>query len=184
MLEPGAANSSARATSAGSQAVAALCPKCALCCNGVLFVDVRLQATDDAERLASMGVPVRSRGTAKRFAQPCACLDGKECRIYADRPSRCRSFECGLLKKVQAGQITERVALTCIRRARDCSEKVRRILRGLGDTNETVPLSRRYQRMMRQPIDLSADERIAELRGELIMTVADLVGLLEKHFLQ
>src|ERR1044072_8585151 len=85
-----------------------LCRACALCCNGVLFADVRLQAGDDVARLTELGVPLKRRGAVARFSQPCACLDGKLCRIYADRPARCRTFECRLLKRALAGDVTER----------------------------------------------------------------------------
>jgi len=163
--------------------VAALCPQCALCCNGVLFADVRLQKGDDAKRLTALGVPLKKRGAITRFIQPCSCLEGKLCRIYKERPTRCRTFECRLLQRTQAGEVTERAALKTIQATRRRAENVRRILRELGDTDETVPLSRRYQKMMREPIDLSAGERIGDLRGELMMAVAELVGTLERDFL-
>ena len=163
--------------------VSRLCPHCALCCNGVLFADVRLQPGDDAQHLQKLGLPLRSRGVVTRFAQPCACLEGKSCRIYADRPLRCRSFECRLLQRTGVGEVSEAAALKTIRDTRQRAENVRRILRELGDTDETVPLSRRYQRMMRQPIDLAAGEHLCDLRGELMLAVGELVGGLEREFL-
>jgi Fe-S-cluster containining protein len=167
----------------GPDFIQALCPNCALCCNGVLFADVRLQAGDDAARLTALGVPLMKRGALTRFSQPCSCLEGNLCRIYADRPMRCRTFECRLLQRTQAGEVTERAALKTIQATRRRAENVRRILRELGDTDEAVPLSRRYQRMMREPVDLSAEERMVDLRGELMMAVAELVGALERDFL-
>ena len=163
--------------------VSTLCPTCALCCNGVLFADVRLQARDDALRLASLGMTLRRKGSVVRFAQPCSCLSGTRCTIYDERPERCRTFECQLLKRALTGEVTERTALASIRKARAASENVRRILCELGDNDESVPLSRRYQRMMRQPIDLSADERLIDLRGELMMAVSELAAILEQDFL-
>src|ERR1700748_3549237 len=94
-----------------------LCPNCGMCCDSTLFADVELRAGDDPKRLAKLGVSIArkededehddqrdfKKGRSKlAFAQPCACFDGKFCGIYADRPKRCRLFECGLLKKVQA----------------------------------------------------------------------------------
>src|SRR5437868_1476023 len=90
----------------------ALCLECGLCCNGVIFADVRLQRGDDPGRLRALGLPIatphapssasplRKTGgvPAPRFAQPCAALDGCRCRIYADRPAYCRQFDCLLLK--------------------------------------------------------------------------------------
>lgn len=160
-----------------------LCPNCALCCNGVLFADVRLRAGDDAARLRELGVPLKQRGSIARFPQPCSCLEGNRCRMYADRPERCRTFECRVLQRAQAGEVSESAALKAIQQARRRAERVRRILRELGDTDETVPLSRRYQRMMRQPIDLADDPRIVDLRGELMRAVGELAGTLENNFL-
>jgi len=163
--------------------VTTLCSACALCCNGALFADVRLQRGDSARKLAALGVQLKQRGAVTRFAQPCSCLDGKLCRIYADRPVRCRAFECRTLQRTQAGEISKEQALKNIRRALRFAGRVRRILRKLGDTDESTPLSRRYQRVMRQPIDLSEDEHISDLRGELLLAVADLAGVLERDFL-
>lgn len=164
--------------------VTTLCPACTLCCNGVLFADVRLQEGDDTQRLAALGVVLKRGSSITRFLQPCGCLDGKLCRIYRDRPARCRKFECRLLKRAEAGEVSERAALRSIRNARRCAENVRRILRALGDIDETIPLSRRYQRMMRQPIDLAGEQRLTDLRGELILTVSELVAVLDRDFLR
>ena len=160
-----------------------LCPACALCCNGVLFADVRLRPEDDAARLEEIGLALKRRNGKARFTQPCACLHGTACAIYADRPLRCRTFECRLLMHAQGGEVSEAAALRSIREALERAENVRRILRELGDQDESLPLTRRYQRIMRQPIDLAADERAGDLRGELMMAVAGLAEALERDFL-
>ncbi len=154
-----------------------------MCCNGVLFADVRLQPGDDARRLTELGVPLKSGKVNARFRQPCSCLQQGVCGIYNERPTRCRTFECRLLQRALAGEVSERRALQSIREARRRVEKVRGILQQLGDTDESVPLSRRYQRMMRQPIDLAADQRMVQLRGEMMTAVADLAAVLERDFL-
>jgi hypothetical protein len=163
--------------------VALLCPQCALCCNGVLFADVRLQSADDPERLVALGVPLKRSARGARFPQPCSCLAGNLCRIYADRPARCRSFKCRLLQRTAAGETTPRAALNAIKNARARAEKVRRLLRELGDEDESLPLARRYQRMMRRPIDLAGEQRLVDLRGELMLAVAELTDLLRREFL-
>jgi len=53
----------------------------------------------------------------------------------------------------------------------------------LGDAEESVPLSLRSQRVMRQPINLAADEEMIELRGELMLAVSRLAHQLEREFL-
>jgi len=165
-------------------AVDQLCPNCGLCCNGVLYSDVELQAGDDAEKLIGLGMSLRKKGTKRALVQPCRCFDGKFCRIYADRPERCAAFECGLLQRVQSGALPAPAALRRIAVAKDLADKVRRLLVQLGDDDEPSALTRRYGRMMRRPIDLSADEATAGARGELMLAVNDLMQVLRREFLK
>jgi uncharacterized protein len=118
--------------------VALLCPKCGLCCNGVLFADVKLQKGDAARRLAELGLELKKPGRKTAFPQPCAGFDGTLCRIYADRPRYCRAFECGLLKRVQAGEMGVKAALKIIADARRRVEKVRRRLQRLGQNDGQI----------------------------------------------
>ena len=161
----------------------ALCLACGLCCNGVLFGDVELQRSDDAKRLAALGVELFGKGRKSAFSQPCSCFDGKLCDIYADRPKQCRAFECGLLKRVKAGKLTAGAALKAIAEARRSSEAVLKLVRELGSTDETKPLNQRYAAVVAQPIDMAADEAVLERRGELMMAVAKLVETLQRDFL-
>ena len=164
--------------------VSQLCPKCGLCCNGVLFADVELRKGDDIQRLAEFGLSLEKKGRKQAFAQPCACFDGKLCRIYNERPTRCRTFECGLLKRVQAGEMGADAALKTIAEVQRLAEKVRGQLRRLGQSDEQLALNRRYAQVMREPIDLSGPEDAAELRGELMLAVNDLMQMLRQDFLK
>ncbi len=83
-----------------------LCPNCGLCCDNTLFADVELCAEDDPKRLSELGLSLMKKGRDRlAFTQPCACFDGKFCKIYADRPKHCTLFEGALLKKVSAGEM-------------------------------------------------------------------------------
>jgi uncharacterized protein len=165
------------------EAVAALCPACGFCCNGVLFADVELQRGDDAARLQALGVKLFAKGGKRRFAQPCACFDGKRCRIYLDRPERCRTFECRLLKRVMAGELEAEAALRRIAGAVKAANQVRRLVRQLGETDERLPLSRRYARIMAQPIDFAGDEAVITRRSDLMLAVDRLAKILARDFL-
>jgi len=165
-------------------AVAQLCPACGMCCNGVLFGDVELQPRDDAQRLTALGMELFPKGRKQCFNQPCACFDRKWCRIYADRPNRCRAFECRLLQRVQAGKTTSDAALKAIGEARGCADRVRDLVRQLGHTDERMPLNRRYSAIMSQPLDLASDDdETAECRSELMLAVHKLTQILERDFL-
>jgi Fe-S-cluster containining protein len=162
-----------------------LCPSCGLCCDSTLFADVELRAGDDAIELERLGLSPEKKGRNKTaFAQPCACFDGKLCKIYDDRPKRCRTFECGLLKKVKADELSVGGALGKISKAKILVRKVRWLLRTLGQNDEQLALTKRYSQAMSAPVDLSASDNVSELRGELMMAVSDLMQQLQCDFLK
>lgn len=170
--------------SSTAEAIAKLCPQCGLCCNGVIFGDVELQRGDDKKALAAAGVEFFRKGRKTAFDQPCACLQQGLCTIYENRPQRCAAFDCGLLKRVQRGKITTNVALRKISEARKRAEAVTKLVRQLGNKDESVPLNQRYAAVIAEPIDMSADESEIERRGELMMAVSRLVEALDRDFLQ
>jgi Fe-S-cluster containining protein len=155
-----------------------LCLSCGLCCDGTLFRDVELQPSDDAAKLHVLGLRmIRSRrGEAAahpKFPQPCSALcPDLKCRVYADRPARCRQFECALFKSVAAAPSELPAALKVIRQTRAQADEVRRLLRKLGDTGEHLALAKRFKRVKRKmeagelPAGLDAEtayDRFAEL---------------------
>ena len=167
-----------------SNSVDQLCPNCGLCCDSTLFADVELRAGDDARRLRELGLTIQQETPKKlAFAQPCACFDGRLCKIYGDRPKRCRQFECGLLKRLEAGEMTAGAALKKISEAKQRTEKVRELLRSLGQRDEQMALTHRYTEAIIAPVDL-ADEAGAERHGELMLAVNDLMTRLERDFLR
>jgi Fe-S-cluster containining protein len=151
----------------------------------VLFADVELRAGDNEKQLAQLGLRVEKKGRSKlAFAQPCACFDGTLCNIYEDRPRRCRTFECGLLKRVQAGELETDAALIKISKAKRRVEKVRERLRQLGQKDEQLALVKRYAEAMSAPIDLSKEEADSERRGELMLAYDELMKQLQRDFLK
>ncbi len=175
-----------------------LCLECGLCCNGVIFADVRLEPGDDASRLRLLGLPLvsQSRGASSaacnpnqkskiknpKFLQPCAAFDGCRCRIYVDRPKYCREFECLVLKNVQAGELGRNAALRLIRTARGRAEAARRLLRELGDTDEQVALSLRFRAIKQRMESDIPDAVTAGVFGRLTLAVHDLNVLLSGSF--
>lgn len=164
-----------------SEAVAQLCPQCAMCCNGVLFKDVELQPGDDAAKLIRLGL-VFAKSRQQKFPQPCTALDCCTCGIYADRPVRCRQFECALLKSVAAGEMETPRALRVIRDAQKRAEKVKRLLRELGDDEESRALSLRFKRMQRRFESSVVGEEMTDKFGELTLAVHDLNLVLRARF--
>jgi Fe-S-cluster containining protein len=152
-----------------------LCRACGLCCDGTLFDLVKLERNDDGAKLKTLGLPVKtSRGKAPvtRFPQPCAalCAD-RSCRLYADRPWQCRVFECGIFKEAKAGRITFAHALVVVRQARRRADKVRRLLRELGDTDEHRALGERFHRTSERLEQGDADEAAKAKFADLSLAV-------------
>lgn len=148
-----------------------LCQACGLCCDGTLFDLVKLEAGDDAGKLRALGLPVtvsRGKAAVARFPQPCValCAD-RACRVYANRPWQCRVFECGVLKEAKAGRITFAAALKLVRQARRRADRIRRLLRELGDTDEHLGLGERFHRTSERlesgQADAAAKARFADL---------------------
>ncbi len=163
-----------------------LCLACGLCCDGTLFDNVRLGPGDDAKKLKELGLPVsvsRSRTPVTHFRQPCAALcANRTCRLYADRPVQCRTFECGVFKGAQAGRIKHPAALRLVKQARRRADKVRRLLRELGDTEEHLPLSERFRRTKRRLESGIADEAAGNMFAELSLAVHQLNLLAHEKF--
>jgi Fe-S-cluster containining protein len=173
-----------------------LCLECGFCCNGVIFADVKLQRSDNAEELRSLGVkltasPLRmggGPGAARsdrhtlRFGQPCAALEGCRCTIYAKRPAYCRDFECILLKNVNDNRLSSSAALRIIQDARKRAERVKSLLEALGDSDLDQPLAARFQRIASSIHKQNLSEERAELYGQLTLAVHDLNCLLAEAF--
>jgi uncharacterized protein len=151
-----------------------LCLQCGLCCNGVLFADVRPEHDDNSPLFAGRS----------RVNQPCPAFNSETCAcaIYTERPARCRKFECRQLLGVQAGNITTNAALKRIHTARRLAAKIEKLLTELGHDNPKLPLSRRFKRCQRaaEAGGLTTDQ--LDTLAELQLAVHELTLLLSQHF--
>ena len=162
----------------------ALCRQCALCCNGVLFVDVKLQAGENPAHFEKLGISVSpGRGKcAPAILQSCPALKGALCGIYKERPAYCRAFDCSVLKRVQRGALSEGTALRLIRVARTKVDEVKGLLRKLGDNDESGPLSLRFKKLMRNAGKAAVSREQAQTYAELTTAMHGLNVLLSTEF--
>ncbi len=163
-----------------------LCLACGMCCDGTLFDVVKLERGDDAAKLKALGLPVslsRAKTPVARFPQPCSalCAD-RSCRLYADRPWQCRTFECRLLQDAKAGRITFAAALPVVKKARRLADKVRRLLRELGDTDEHRALGERCHRTSDRVEFGDADAAAKAKFADLSLAIHRLKLLTQKRF--
>ncbi len=163
-----------------------LCRACGLCCDGTLFDLVKLEPGDDAGKLKALGLPVstsRGQQLVTRFPQPCSALcEDRTCRLYADRPWQCRTFECQLFKDAKAGRITFAAALPLVKNARRRADHVRRLLRELGDTDEHRALGERFHRTAERMESGHGDEAAKNTFADLSLAVHRLKLLSQKRF--
>lgn len=163
-----------------------LCIACGLCCDGTLFDLVKLERGDDAAKLKALGLPIsvsRGKTPVARFPQPCAafCAD-RTCRVYAGRPWQCRTFECQLLKDAKAGRISFAAAAPLVKQARRHADRIRRLLRALGDTDEHRALGERFHRTSERLEAGGADEAAKATFADLSLAVHRLKLLAHDRF--
>ncbi len=163
-----------------------LCRACGLCCDGTLFHHVKLGAGDDPRALRANGMNLlasRARPPIRRLPQPCAalCAD-RSCRIYARRPTQCRTFECRVFQDLTAGRITAQAAMLLVRRARRWADRARQLLRRLGGGDEHRPLSERFLLARRRAESGEADATARETCADLSLVMHRLHLLAHEKF--
>ncbi|MEI8294379.1 MAG: YkgJ family cysteine cluster protein [bacterium] len=166
--------------SARSESAARLCSACGMCCNGVLFHGMAVQPGDSLRALSAKGLKAKRRDGELQFLQPCPAHEGTCCRIYADRPQRCRAFDCRQLLAFAAGEISEAEAMEKIGEARRHSDRVRELLGRLGDERRHRPLAVRCAGIFTPPLDPAPEAEA--LRGDLRDAMSALESLLQREF--
>lgn len=126
-----------------SEAAARLCSACGMCCDGTLFHSVLLQPEDNSRQLASLGLKIKKRNGRTFFYQPCPTHHQGQCRIYPDRPRRCRQFNCQQLLRLADGKTSEAQALTTIHDARRLADQVGQLMNQIEETNPLRGLAAR-----------------------------------------
>ncbi len=165
-----------------SDAAARLCAACGLCCNGVLFHTVQLQPGDSAKALSALGLKLKRKQGHHYLLQPCPAFKKSCCAIYAARPTRCRLFECRQLQRVEAGETTEALALEKIREVQRRVAELDELLERAGRTNRKRPLSKRFEKVIAEPIESLTDPAAVALRNRLTLAKRELDQLLNRDF--
>lgn len=89
-----------------------LCRRCGLCCDGSLFGRVPLGPEESIAQLQAAGFQIQPDETNRQtFAQPCPQYQNCQCRMYDQRPRKCREFECKVLSRFVNGEIDMEEAL-------------------------------------------------------------------------
>lgn len=147
--------------------IAGICRDCGLCCNGVLFQTVRLQPDDSPDRLASLGLKLKRKAGHRCFLQPCPAWRQEGCRIYEERPARCRDFECRQILKLRAGEAEESEIRKKIETTKQMVASLQQLLLECGSRNQHRPLLKRCQMVLADASGEQSSAKLARLKQEL-----------------
>ena len=120
-----------------------ICLGCGLCSDGTLYSWIRTFPEDDLTPLTRLGAQVvpNPEREGMVFLLPCPAFGQGCCTIYEDRPSRCRSYSCALLKQVEAGEVSTSEALGVIQSALTLRDQVVPELKALVESRPPEPFS-------------------------------------------
>lgn len=165
-----------------STSAASLCAQCGMCCNGVLFHNVRILPEDSIGELSGLGLRIWRKKGERILLQPCPAHCENSCRIYEHRPTRCRLFECRQLQRLASGEITEAQATAKIQEAVGHVDEIKTLLQSLGEKHPERPLTKRHEHIESEPLDPTSDPDFVTLRNRLNKAMSELGELLDKDF--
>jgi len=165
-----------------TSAASRLCQACGLCCNGVMFHTVRLQPNDVPSELAALGLKLKRKRGQNWLLQPCPAHCDGQCSIYAQRPARCRLFECRQLQRVGTGEITEAMALEKIQDVQRRVAQLDGLSRRTDGSLRRGPLSKRCETALAEPFDATTHPELLRERETLARDLAELDAILDEHF--
>jgi len=152
---------------------------CGLCCDGTLIGFVQLEQ-DELPAVREV-MTIEEENGIGFFLQPCQKYCNG-CTIYADRPSNCDKFNCGLLKSVQQEGPAFDEALKTI-------DEVKQKKRDIEKLVAALPFQLQSKSFYFQMVELKSSlekKKIASTLStselSLLAAVADLNALLSRRF--
>lgn len=125
---------------------------------------------------------LRRKKGVEFFLQPCSMNQEENglcsCKIYEDRPVRCRVFNCKQLQEVDAGDKSEAEALEKIQQAKSCVARVNELIAQIAETNHNRSLAHRVANAL--TLDKGAERTPAQ--DELESAMKRLEELLQNEF--
>ena len=147
-----------------------------------MFHTVRLQPADEPNELVALGLKLKRKRGQQAILQPCPAFCGGQCSIYAQRPERCRLFECQQLQRLASGESTEAQTRATIR---DVQRRVARleILSQRSDGRPRKgPLSRQCETALAEPFDATDHPELVGQRETLARELEELEQILDRDF--
>jgi Fe-S-cluster containining protein len=165
-----------------TEAASRLCAACGMCCDGTMFQIVRMQPGDKPAVLSRLGLKIRCRDGAYSMEQPCSALRENGCTIYAQRPVRCRLFNCQQLQRLETSATTEPEAMAMILQTRTLVEQVRNLISQCGLREDGQALFERFERVASTPVNAALEPELAAARENLDAAMRRLKLQLNREF--
>jgi len=102
-----------------------LCLACGLCCHGLLHDRAQLEP-GEIEPMERLGLKSFVHHDGPAFRLPCPRHRDGRCSIYEERPAACRGFQCKLLRRYLAGEISAEDSLVRIEQVKRLLADIRR----------------------------------------------------------
>ncbi len=158
-----------------------LCLSCGFCCDGTLFGSVPLAEADARAPLRANGIEIHTDADETFFMQPCDVHRGGCCQVYENRPANCRKYRCELLKKYERGDLSWAEAQQRIERVRALKQTLAADLARIGPDGGRWSIISWLTRAPTQR-QLAADPELLSTWAPLMVRVAELLDLLQRHF--
>lgn len=75
-----------------------------------------------------LGLPIEPRRDRLSFDLPCPRLRGSVCTVYRTRPTACGVYECRLLQRYKAGELSLKRALELVADAKTSLAELRKVM--------------------------------------------------------
>jgi len=153
----------------------ALCTSCGLCCAGALH-NAAVLDEDEIATAHELGLPVLDRAKAS-FGLPCPKLSGTMCSIYGSRPRVCSRYRCGLLQRLDAGEVSLEDAVAVVQTAKSLIGDLERLM----PQRMTLPEARALALVAAAPGEAStSSDSNSPMRLRLAATAV--VVYIDRHF--
>ena len=135
-----------------------LCKACGFCCDGTLFLNVRIRESEPihAYKKAGLQLAASTEGTTI-MKQPCTGFKNGSCQTYQCRPLRCGEFKCTLLHQAGEGALTESKALQLIQETKQLRSNYSELLLEIFPQFEKKALASHYRNIRKASKHLSGE---------------------------
>lgn len=159
-----------------------LCLSCGLCCSGAIFGRVPVERYDDVAPLSAAGITLSVAGDVREFRLPCPAHDGRQCGVYANRPTACREYRCDLLQQVEKGRIDSAEALRIIGEAVRLNRQLVEAIRDIEPVDGARSSRARQLKEFSERLEHAAGPEARRKLGAVVVQILALDGFIRRNF--